>query len=163
MTQSRSKDRRSRRCDDDLPRSNWRQNDVFSNQLFFHKLPFKLRMWRYDSDYQWDQIWRNLSALAKFYKSMANFWLFFSNLTKCWGYFGKFMTLFGKLSLLLIAKCARNVWKILVQILKKFLLPGAAILLDTLTHPCRWLVLNLNKKGSFCSKKWWQKMQISTA
>ena len=53
---------------------------------------------------QWDQIWRNFTTLAKVNESLANFLWFISYLAKCLSYFGKFVTLLGKFSVLQMAK-----------------------------------------------------------
>ena len=58
------------------------------------ELIFKEKIKNKDSN-QCDQIWRNFTTLAKIYKSLANYWLFISHVSKCWAYFGKFVPLLG--------------------------------------------------------------------
>ena len=56
------------------------------------------------SSIQCDQIWRNFATLAKYNTSLAIFWQFISILAKCEAYFGKFITLLGQFSLMLMDK-----------------------------------------------------------
>ena len=59
----------------------------------------RLKYWQANLNIQCDQIWLNVTTLAKVYKSWSNFWQFILYLTKCLGYFSKFMTLLGEFSL----------------------------------------------------------------
>ena len=58
---------------------------LFSNSATYK---FTTKTYHFVRWLQSDQIWRNFTTLAKFYKPLANFWRFISFLAKWWDYFG---------------------------------------------------------------------------
>ena len=64
---------------------------------------------------QCDQIWRNFTTLAKFWKPLVIFWGLILHLAKLWTDIGIFL-LFGKLSLMLVAKFSKKLSSHLVTL-----------------------------------------------
>ena len=57
---------------------------------------------------QCDQIRPNFATLAKFYKSLAIFWRFFSYFAKCWAHFGEFGNIIGLIFIVANGQMLRN-------------------------------------------------------